>query len=441
MICTPLTPTFRSAAVAASGDLSTGTGDRIPPARSVAAAQPDLEEPPGTHVGHSAIPVRRRVDWRRDIGVPLAIFVATRLGQLVFLAWLRPPGGASIRTRLLSWDSGWFLNVAQNGYPHGFSYSGSTVTGNGLAFFPVYPTLIRAGHRLGLGYGTSALTISWLAAAVAAVLLAALGRELAAAGRFGIVDHPRRVGYALVVLVCAQPMSVTLSMGYTEALFVALVAGALLAAHRHTWLTAGVLGVAAGLTRPTGAALAVALGFAALARVLDRNASVRERMTAGAAGAVALASVPAYILWVGARVGHWNAWFTIQTAGWGTTFDYGRSSWDFVSTTLRGGDGWIAMSVVFILIAAVIAMLVAVVRPGWWPLTIYGIISFVLVVGQAGFYHSKPRLLVPVLLLFVPAALAAGRTRPRNAALWLLAYAAFGLWYGAYMITVWRYAI
>ena len=68
-------------------------------------------------------------------------------------------------------------------------------------------------------------------------------------------------------------------------------------------------------------------------------------------------------------------------------------------------------------------------------------ISFVLVVGQAGFFHSKPRLLVPVLLVLMPAALAAGRARPRAAVLWLSAYAAFGLWFGAYMITVWHYAI
>ena len=54
--------------------------------------------------------------------VPLAIFAATRIGQLVFLAWMAPPGSRRSATRLLTWDSGWFLNVAQNGYPHGFSY-------------------------------------------------------------------------------------------------------------------------------------------------------------------------------------------------------------------------------------------------------------------------------------------------------------------------------
>jgi hypothetical protein len=43
--------------------------------------------------------------------------------------------------------------------------------------------------------------------------------------------------------------------------------------------------------------------------------------------------------------------------------------------------------------------------------------------------------------VLLPAAWAAGRTRPGRAAWWLAGYALFGLWYGAYMITVWQYAI
>ncbi|HEY2791163.1 MAG TPA: hypothetical protein VGJ28_02335, partial [Micromonosporaceae bacterium] len=57
-------------------------------------------------------------DWRRDAGVPLLLFLATRLLGLVVLNWMDPPGGPSIQSKLLSWDAGWFLNVAENGYPH-----------------------------------------------------------------------------------------------------------------------------------------------------------------------------------------------------------------------------------------------------------------------------------------------------------------------------------
>jgi hypothetical protein len=52
-------------------------------------------------------------------------------------------------------------------------------------------------------------------------------------------------------------------MAYSEALFLALVAGMLRAAHRKVWWAAGLLGLAAALTRPTGAAAALALAVAA----------------------------------------------------------------------------------------------------------------------------------------------------------------------------------
>jgi hypothetical protein len=65
----------------------------------------------------------------------------------------------------------------------------------------------------------------------------------------------------------------------------------------------------------------------------------------------------------------------------------------------------------------------------------------VLVYGQAGFYHSKPRLLLPVLLILLPAAVAAARARPRVAVSALIAWSLFGLWYGAYMVAVWPYTI
>jgi hypothetical protein len=165
------------------------------------------------------------------------------------------------------------------------------------------------------------------------------------------------------------------------------------------------------------------------------------RWQAVAAAGVALLGVPAYLWWVGRRVGDWHAWFDIQTAGWGSTFDFGLGALRFVLDALRTGDGWIQVSVALLLIAAVVAGVAALARRVWPPLTVYGLIALALVMGQNGFYHSKPRLLVPVLLILVPAALALARARGRTAALVLAGYALFGLWYGAYLITVWRFAI
>jgi hypothetical protein len=223
----------------------------------------------------------------------------------------------------------------------------------------------------------------------------------------------------------------------------------LVAAHRRVWWAAGLLGLGAALTRPTGVAAALALATAALLAVRDdRRARAAGDTPSGGtwqpllAAAVALAGVPAYLGWVAVRVGDLDAWFTIQTAGWGTSFDAGASTWRFLDSTLGGGgEGWVSTSTAFLLLVAVAATVVALVGHPWPPLAVYGVVAVVLVVGQAGFYHSKVRLLVPVLLILMPAAVAAARARPRVAVAALSAWALFGLWYGAHMVAVWPYTI
>jgi hypothetical protein len=371
---------------------------------------------------------RRGFDWRL-LGAPLLIFVASRVLQLAAIAWLLPDGSdVTVRDKLLAWDAGHFEKVVANGYPPGYSFTDAgELTGNGLAFFPGYPMLARGLYLLGMDSTTALLLVSWLAGAAAVVLVYALGERL--------YDH--RVGVALAALFCTQPMSVVLSMAYSEGLFVALVAGMFLAAHRGAWLAAGALGLGAALTRPTGAAAALALAVAA-GLCLYRGEPRAWR--AVVASAVALAGVPAYLIWVGLRAGDLDAWFAIQTAGWGTTFDFGASAFDFVRAALRA-DGWVQISVAWILIAAVVAVIVAVTRRVWTPLLGYGVIALILVIGQTGYYHSKPRLLVPVFVLLVPAAVALGRARTSTMVAVLAGWAAFGLWYGAYLVTIWRYAI
>ncbi|MEU8615867.1 hypothetical protein AB0C29_48585, partial [Actinoplanes sp. NPDC048791] len=149
----------------------------------------------------------------------------------------------------------------------------------------------------------------------------------------------------------------------------------------------------------------------------------------------------AYLGWVAWRVGDLDAWFKIQTAGWGTSFDFGASTIDFLGSTLTVGEGWVPMSVALILLAALAAAGVALAGRPWLPLAVYGLVAMVLAYGQAGFYHSKPRLLLPVLLTLLPSVVAAARARPRVAVLAIAAWAAFGLWYGAYLVAVWPYTI
>ena len=367
--------------------------------------------------------------WR-GVGLAVGIFALTRIAQLIILGWLDAADDdpVGIRQRLLVWDAGWFLRVAVDGYPHGYTYEAGVLQGNELAFFPVYPMLIRLVAGLGIEPHTAALVVSWLASFGAAVAVHLLGTSL----------HNKRTGWALVAICFSAPVSIVFSMAYSEGIFLALVAGMLVAAHRRVWWAAGLLGLLTALTRPTGAAAAVALAVAALMAVRESRAKAWQPITAAV---VALAGVPLFLAWVGWRVGDPAAWFRIQAAGWGTAFDYGSSTVSFVATTLSTGDGWVPVSVALILLAALGAAGVALAQRPWLPLAVYGVIAMVLVYGQAGFYHSKPRLLVPVLLTLLPAAVAAARARPRVAVASIVAWALFGLWYGAYLVAVWPYTL
>lgn len=373
--------------------------------------------------------------WERaggwsGVGTAVGILAVTRFAQILILLWLSAASdpSVSLRSRLLVWDAGWFLRVAVGGYPDDYTYEDGRLAGNELAFFPLYPMLIRLVAALGLQPGTAALAVSWLASVGAAVALHLLGTSL----------YGRRAGWALVAICCSAPVSVVLSMGYSESLFLALVAGMFAAAHRRVWWAAGLLGLAAALSRPTGLAAAVALAVAAALVVREQRRLVWPPVLAAA---VALAGVPAYIGWVAWRVGDPAAWFRIQSAGWGTSFDFGASTVDFLRRTLSTSDGWVPMSVALILLAALAAAGVALAGRPWLPLAVYGLTAMVLVYGQAGFYHSKPRLLLPVLLTLLPAVVAAARARPRVAILAIAAWGAFGLWYGAYLVAVWPYTL
>ncbi|MCC3772315.1 hypothetical protein K6I34_005790 [Streptomyces sp. UNOC14_S4] len=362
---------------------------------------------------------------------PLAVYAATAALHLVLLAAMDGPDGPGLRARLLSWDGLLYADIAANGYPDSYTYTPEgQLTGNNLAFFPLYPLLIRTVHALtGLDHDIAGVVVAHLALIAALVVVQCLFTRLY--GR-------RTATVATVLLAGAQPMAMAFFMSYSESLFLALAAGTLLAAHRRAWLTAGTLALLTGLTRPAAAAAVAALAVAAGLELLrQRRWSARPV----AAVALACAGTPLYLWWVGRRVGDLDAWFTIQEAGWGTHWDNGKAFWDFLADTFAHGDGWVPVSTAVLLLALVCATVLAWERGAWPPLLVHGTGIVVLTLCQSNYSHSKLRLLVPALLFLVPAARALARARTRTAVVALAAATAFGCWYGAHMLTVWHYAI
>jgi hypothetical protein len=141
------------------------------------------------------------------------------------------------------WDAGWYRHIAEVGYSR---------TGEGqesVAFFPLFPMLLRAvvfvapdSALLPLGVALnhliflSALPLVWLYA-----------------------EHHggRAVAQRTLLLLCIYPTAVFFSAVYTEAFFLLLSAAALLAIQRQRFALAGVAGFLASLTRPTGILLTI----------------------------------------------------------------------------------------------------------------------------------------------------------------------------------------
>jgi hypothetical protein len=159
------------------------------------------------------------------------------------------------------YDTIWYLDLARRGY----EVQGplETVQSN-VAFFPLYPLLVRGAHALvpSAWQGTAALylcavAISNAAAIAALAVLFVLVREA-----WRDADLARKT----VLYTLLFPSGFFLSCAYSESLFLLLSAGAFLAAHRGRWWWAGACAALAAITRATGVFLAPALACTYLAQ-------------------------------------------------------------------------------------------------------------------------------------------------------------------------------
>lgn len=171
-------------------------------------------------------------------------------GALVF----QIANGERVRTlaQLISiwnrWDGPQYLLIAQKGY----AAAGDQRLA--LAFFPLYPWLIRLAAVVVGDAALSAFLIATAASVVAGVALA----------RLFAIDYPRRLAQGAVWFLFIFPTSYFLHIDYSESLFLALVATSFLAARRERWPAAAILGALAALTRPNGILILPALGADAL---------------------------------------------------------------------------------------------------------------------------------------------------------------------------------
>ncbi|MGI5481639.1 hypothetical protein [Streptomyces lavendofoliae] len=358
----------------------------------------------------------------------LGLFAAARLtGMLVMALWAWHTGRSPRALLAMSWDSDWYLGIAAYGYGTTLYWPDGVVQSD-LAFFPLYPALVRAvATVLPVAGGTAGLMVSWAAAGAAAWGVFLIGERL----------HGRGVATALVLLWGLLPHSIVLSMAYTEPLLTAFAAWSLYAVLTRRWLWAGALAALAGAARPNGIAVAAAVGAAAAVeayRLFRGGRRTDWRLWAGAA--VAPAGWAGYVLWVGVRKGDpLGGYFAVQ-AGWTSRFDFGVGTFGFVRRVVtRPMDLGFTGALLITAAGVVLFALFALERPPL-PLVVYTAVLVVIAVGGSGFFESKPRFLLPAFPLLLPVACALRRARPEAAAVVVAALAGLSYGYGTYLLAL-----
>nr|WP_037730721.1 membrane protein [Streptomyces roseochromogenus] len=358
--------------------------------------------------------------------VAVGLFLGARLTGAAVLALVAHSVGRHPLTLLArSWDSVWYLGIAAHGYGHDLP-SHDPGPHSDLAFFPLYPALVRAVAALTpLRASTAGLLLSWAAAAAAAAGIHAVGSRL----------HGRATGIALVLLWALLPHSVVLSMAYTEPVLTAFAAWSLYAVLAGNWLWAGVLAALAGLSRPNGFAVAAAVLAAAGAEAWRARGKVSHRLWTGAV--LAPLGWTAYVLWVGRRKGDLlGGYFEVQRL-WGSRFDFGRGSLHYAHAMLLEGSRFVVPMALAVVAVGTLLYVVLLLDRAPLPLLVYGGTLLLIALGGSGFFESKPRFLLPAFPLLLPLAqvlVRTARTRPWHATVLVAALAGLSYLYGAYLV-------
>ncbi|MFF8929496.1 hypothetical protein ACF1AO_19725 [Streptomyces longwoodensis] len=381
------------------------------------------------------VPSRRR-RWRLALerALPaLVLFLCVRLAGVIMATLWSLHLGRHPRTVLgLAWDGHWYWHISRYGYGLILPTEGGHGARSDLAFFPLFPGLVRAVNTmLPIGPVNVALLIAWSAALMAAWGVYAVGELL----------HGRRVGMILVALWSLLPHAIVLTMAYAESLMTAFAAWSIYAVLTQRWLTAGTLSALAGLCRPNGLAVAAAVVAGAVVHLWRlRHAGAPTAPRAWAAAAVAPLGWLGYVGWVGLRTHDPVGYFHVQSQ-WGSRFDFGGYTAHMFKHLILGRDTLVVhMAAAIVLGSLLLFVFCLLTRMPLPPLT-YCAVLIVMAVGGTHFFSSKPRLLLPAFPLLLPLALHLARSRLRTLVVLLTALAGVSFFYGTYLLTVSRRAL
>ena len=223
---------------------------------------------------------------------------------------VEPANGLSgLADILASWDGHWYLDVVREGYPHHIMPNVTYFVSDArAAFFPLYPRFVHYIDVVIPGGPVSvSLAVNMLLGACFVFLAGYLCR--------GIFDI--KTAEKAMILIALFPGSFVLSMAYSEALMLTIVALCFIALRDKHWLWAGVLAALATATRPNGVALVAACAVASLLAI--RNDRDWRSLIAPALSPLGFIG---FMWFLRMHTGEDAAWFRVQREAWqeGTSF-------------------------------------------------------------------------------------------------------------------------
>jgi hypothetical protein len=279
--------------------MTDGATTAMSPSISSDAAMPDDPENPG-EVG--PMPAQTKRNWPRWAVRPIVIYLASRIVTLGAFAIATTISHKSILGEIDLWDSRWFIRAAEYGWPSHLPQHNGHVAGNTIAFFPLFPLIVRwLSHLTGLSLLSAGIIVTsttGLTAMIGVWLLVRHYADEAAADR-------------ATLLLAMFPGSFVLSMVYSEGLAITCLAFGILALLQRRWVLAGVLGMLATATTP----IALAFEFSCLWCACQDLVKNRNWRALSAPVLTPLGFV-AYQLWLWGHTGNLLAWRLTERGGW-----------------------------------------------------------------------------------------------------------------------------
>jgi hypothetical protein len=223
------------------------------------------------------------------------------------------------------WDS---LARFDSGYYEGIAWNGYTPVAAGrsnIAYFPVYPLLIRAvGSLFGRHhaiYYIAGIGISWVCFVLAMVALYYLAR----------LDLPARRAERAVLLTAIFPFAFFYGVAYSESTFLLFVVLAFFLFRTRRWLLGGLCGAVATATRVPGILIVPALAWLAWRNLEPTR---HGRISAAVGLLLSISGFGAYCFYVYWLTGHPLEW-AATLERWGNGYHPGSAPWTAPAALLQ----------------------------------------------------------------------------------------------------------